>query len=84
METEQESPNGVFTDDPRTRTVYPAIFNRWASKDEINKTSEELRDATLAFYDLDEKDEAIKAKKAKAHKRLILAREEMRSLKLNY
>lgn len=53
------------------------------TKEEIERKTEELKNAYLEFLELDEQDTKIKIKKAKAQKRLSLARDEISSLRLN-
>lgn len=65
-----------FTDDPMTS-------RKVARRKEIEKASDELRDAMIAFEDLDEKDTDIKLQKAKAQLRLSQAKDVIRNLRQN-
>lgn len=66
----------IFHDDPWTRVPTPK-----EKREELDKVTEELKNATLEFMDLDDKDTQIKVKKAKAQMRLSLARDAFRNIR---
>ena len=54
------------------------------TKEEVVQAMTELQNALLEKLDLDEKDTLLKLKLQKSQKRLSLARERVRELRVNY